>query len=68
MAVVGPEYQLLIYADIDLNGWNCGREAWAQSLIEKALGKNTLNLTKPKPLMTPLMFVLEIMVSHWHHT
>ena len=68
MAVVGPEYQLLIYADIGLNGRKYGREAWAQRLIEKALGKNTLNLTKPKPLMIPLIFVLEIMLSHWHHT
>ena len=49
MAVVGPEYQFL-FADVGMNGRNSDGGNWLQSPMRKALEKNTLSLSKPKPL------------------
>ena len=49
MAVVGPEYQFL-FADVGMSGRNSDGGNWLQSPMRKALGKNTLSLSKPKSL------------------
>ena len=47
--MVGLEHQFL-YLEVGMNGRNSDGEAWAQSLLRKALENNSLNLPKPTPL------------------